>query len=550
VAWAFVQKKDSAGATAVFASNTTTGNQIIVVNNCVAGATSVSISPGSGTFTKIVSLTIGGGGSEIWLCPNVTGGTTPTVTVTGGTAPGPTCYEFSGGDHAGATDGTNSNSGATAALSTGSITTGTSGDLVVKGFSCTAIPNGTAESGWTETNPNLNNNVAGFIIQSAAGAITGTDTALTTGNWEGVIAAFKVASGSVNPSGTGSVHVTGVTNLPAAIPQLTGSILVTGVTNLPAAIPQLTGSLSVTGLLKVALSTNLTGSILVTGATNLPAAIPQLTGSWGITGVTNLPAAIPQLTGSINVTGLVNPSIAPQVTGLIKVTGVTNLPAAILQLTGSIIETGLFSPSLAPTGLTGAIVESGLFAPGIAVPLSGTILVTGTTSLSSLSLTGSLGVTGLLVPGLSVPLTGAIITSGLLQTGITPPGLSGSIIETGLFKPTLAPSGLAGNLGVVGTAALIFSSPFLNLNLVGFVTVTGNLSLSFQSTIQPVMVSASGIYITLTVDNSYWITYLLAGVDYSTWIKTVMSGPYVAIGRTMAYDVAVQELYAEIGSSS
>jgi hypothetical protein len=195
MAWAFVQKKDSSTGVAQFSSNTTTGHQVIVVNNAGTGFTSVAISPGGGTFSKVKSASSSGGFiTEIWLCPNITGGTTPTVTGTGGSGSGITIYEFSGGNTSGTTDGTNAtNNGSSGSMTTGQITTGTSGDLVVKGFACQGTPNGTAESGWSEVNPTLNGNIAGYIIQSSAGAITGTDTQTGGTNYCGCIIALLAA---------------------------------------------------------------------------------------------------------------------------------------------------------------------------------------------------------------------------------------------------------------------------------------------------------------------------------------------------------------------
>ncbi len=201
MAWAFVQVKDSGTATATFTSNTTSGNQIFAVVNCVSGLTSVAISPGSGTFTRAVTHVTGGAiTSEIWECPNVTGGITPTVTGTGGSGVGITIYEFSGGDTSGTTDGTNNNGATSTALTTLAITTVNNGDLVLKGFACAKTPSGAAETSWTEVNPTATGNVSGYIIQSTAGAITGTDVQSPSGDFAGVIASFTKASSSVVPS--------------------------------------------------------------------------------------------------------------------------------------------------------------------------------------------------------------------------------------------------------------------------------------------------------------------------------------------------------------
>jgi hypothetical protein len=231
-------------------------------------------------------------------------------------------------------------------------------------------------------------------------------------------------------------------------------------------------------------------------------------------------------------------------TGSQGYTGTTTAPwAAIVDIlemsaggpysfsgTGSVLETGLLTPALdATSGLSGAIDVTGVAAPSLGV-----------------NLTGVVGATGNLAVSLAPQMTGSILVTGTSTLGSL--SLSGNWGITGLLKPALSPGGLTGAFGVNGTLSLILTP--IKLSLLGFLGISGNLSLVYQSTASPVTVATSGIYIALTVDNSYWITYLFAGVDYSTWIKTVMSGPYVAIGRTMAYDVAVQTLYAEIGSDS
>lgn len=475
MAWAFVQKKNTSGATAVFASNTTTGNQIIVALTCLTGATSVAISPGSGTFTKTVTLLNGGLTAEIWECPSVTGGTTPTVTITGGTGMEVSAYEFSGGATAGTTDGTNSGNTGTNSLSTGAITTGTAGDLVFKCFAVSGTPNGTAEASWTEVNPTINGNITGYIIQGSAGSITGTDTTTGSVGGPGVIAAFKASSGNYNFSGTGTVKVTGVTNLPAAIPQgLTGAVNVTGVTNLPAAIPQgLTGFIGVSGLIQPSLVlAPLTGSINVTGATNLPAAIPQMTGTINVSGLTNLPAAIPQMTGFIGVTG--------------------------------------------------------------------------TTSLGGLSLVGNWGVTGTLNIALATFLSGSVMVNGVYAPSIAPQLPAGLIKATGLYKPAIGvglPPGAILVTGVITPSYIAGPFPFSGT---GLIAVTGRLTPVFQSITPAVTVSSSGVYVCHTVDQSYFVVYLLAGVDYSHWFDFIVSGPYVdnLPAHLQAYNVGIRALHA------
>jgi hypothetical protein len=201
--WTPVQFKQATASTAAFTSNTTTGNQIVVTSASDAAISSISISPGSGTFTKAVAVNTGAGGlfADIWECPNVTGGTTPTVTVVWALTPSfpnIVIYEFSGGNVAGTVDGTNTNQSATGtAVSTNSITPGTSGDLIVKVFTVNSTGNGTSQSGgWTELNPMTSGGISGYLVQSVAAAITGADTQTTTGAWCGAIAAFKPLAGT------------------------------------------------------------------------------------------------------------------------------------------------------------------------------------------------------------------------------------------------------------------------------------------------------------------------------------------------------------------
>lgn len=181
-------------------ATTTTGNMLVVCvqNNNTATVTGVAMTPGSGTFTVQKAIT-GGNPAEIWAAANTTGGTTPVVTATFSATPSAgslVVYEVSGGPTAITLDGTNSatQTGATAA-STGAITTTVNGDLVFKNFNTSGSMNGTAQTSWTEVNPSAEGGSSGFIVQTTSGSITGTDTASSSSNNFGVIAAFKPASG-------------------------------------------------------------------------------------------------------------------------------------------------------------------------------------------------------------------------------------------------------------------------------------------------------------------------------------------------------------------
>ena len=204
LAVALVQSVDLNSLTPQFtASNTTTGNAVVVMSASLAAITNISIQ-GGGTFSKIKSSNYSSLYVDIWICPNIIGATKPvTVTVTGPTTPEIAIYEFKGLNQSLTVDGTNSGGATGTALSTGQITTTQPGDLVLKAFCLSGTPNGVVETGWTEYNPSYNGNILGWIIQASAGAITGTDTQ-TSATYSGAIGA--VASGTSVQSGQGWIQ--------------------------------------------------------------------------------------------------------------------------------------------------------------------------------------------------------------------------------------------------------------------------------------------------------------------------------------------------------
>lgn len=211
MAWAQVTGQFFNGSTEVgstttgaFTNATTTGNTVVVwcfPNQATKTVSSIAISPGSGTFAKITGASVVNAADslEIWAAANITGGAAPTVTVTwsaSGSSPEFVAGEFSGGLSSITTDVTTATStGTNTALSVGSITTATDGDLVIKSFGCGGTGNGTVESGWTEKNPTTQGHIAGYIVQGTHGSITGTDTQSPSSSFAGIICALKAASG-------------------------------------------------------------------------------------------------------------------------------------------------------------------------------------------------------------------------------------------------------------------------------------------------------------------------------------------------------------------
>jgi hypothetical protein len=230
VAISVVQKKNGttvSGSTVAgaFTSNTTTGNTIIVVSFNPAGTitvSSIALSTGSGSFSKVVSVANNSApvaGTEIWAAANITGGTTPTVTITySGTATSAEfeAYEVSGLASSVTTDGTATasvTSFASSALSCGPISTTNANDLLVAGFSCGGSAS-SGEAGWTAT-VTAGTNLAEYIIETSTGSYTATGAQTAGDPYTGVFATFKASSGgATNVNGT--VSITGKATLTEA----------------------------------------------------------------------------------------------------------------------------------------------------------------------------------------------------------------------------------------------------------------------------------------------------------------------------------------------
>lgn len=205
------------GSTAAIALNFSpaTGDTLIIVSQPgnTYKVSSVSISAGAAVFQLLVAQNAQPNAYvEIWAAANITGSTTPTITVTYQGPPGVTdltVFRAQGGPASLSQDGSNSNNGTGTALSTGAITPATNGDLIIKGISCFNTPDGTPQSGWTEINPTANGNVAGYTIQGTAGAITGTANQSPSGAFGAAIAALiPVTTGpqTVTPTGIASTN--------------------------------------------------------------------------------------------------------------------------------------------------------------------------------------------------------------------------------------------------------------------------------------------------------------------------------------------------------
>ena len=207
MAIAFVQQKSTVNGTsqtpaAAFTSNTTTGNCIMVavlmgVANTVS---SIAISSGSASFVKGIAVPNGNFPCEIWYALNITGGTTPTVTVTESAVDTVgsliAIYEFSGVATSSAADGTGaSGTGTSASPALGSnLVTTNANDVLFSGcnvsFSTTAGP-----ASWTTESTFF---ASAYRIVSSTGSYPATYTQTASGSY--TVAAFALkAAGAGTP---------------------------------------------------------------------------------------------------------------------------------------------------------------------------------------------------------------------------------------------------------------------------------------------------------------------------------------------------------------
>src|SRR5438552_4818725 len=192
-------------------ATTTTANALFVIVQ--GGAydpsgyvTSISVSPGSGTFTSLVSqLGVAGqyGGCEIWWAPSITGGTNPTVTINLHVATDAAFGVIEAAGLTGQTDGgTGSGPTQSNAASSGNITTTNNNDLLVGGVNV-AETYVSGDASWT------NDSSTGSLFAYRIVSVTGTyacSATLTGGYWTAAIAALKGAANlPIAPKAIGTI---------------------------------------------------------------------------------------------------------------------------------------------------------------------------------------------------------------------------------------------------------------------------------------------------------------------------------------------------------
>lgn len=193
-------------------SNTTTGNTIIVaVAPAVAANNVTSITDSQGnTYVHDVRNTAGAGSHpqiEIWHAENITGGTTPTITVnwTNSTNCAWIAREYSGLATSSTLDKTAGSSGTNNAPSSGATATTSQNDELVIGavsYPTTTVTM-TAGSGYANASQKGSTGAGTSSLVAvedktvaATGAQTATFSSSETGNnWNCVVATFKVAGG-------------------------------------------------------------------------------------------------------------------------------------------------------------------------------------------------------------------------------------------------------------------------------------------------------------------------------------------------------------------
>lgn len=155
------------GSTAfgTFGQNTTTGNTVFVISyfkgNPLATVSTVALNAGAGTFVPILKVPGVAGGipsMEVWAAPNITGGTTPRVTVTYTSAPAANSadvilFELNGTPANLTPDGIPvgaGNQSAATAMVAPAINTTQNGDIIFAAFATTSTVTA-GQGGWINT---------------------------------------------------------------------------------------------------------------------------------------------------------------------------------------------------------------------------------------------------------------------------------------------------------------------------------------------------------------------------------------------------------------
>lgn len=491
----------SSGSTtaATFARNTTTGNSLLVISMPYDGATlrtvsSIAISTGSATFAAIKAQA-GSANSypetDAHGAANITGGTTPTVTVTfsGTVTSADVCiFELANCPSSLSIDASNSKAGAASASpSSASLTTTNTNDLIMAAFS----PNGGITAGASGWNFLETTQSSGGIQWEGVGATQTTLVTSCTQNTSApygtVIFALQGAqppSPPVTPGASGTILVTGV--VPPRLPLrpnltgITGTILSSGVTHVSftpvRVIINATIGVTWNGIFRVPVYPTASGPIRVVGTFQTKTAQRA-----PINAVTNVPGVVvprfiflPRRTGTITTSGTVNVRFAnvlrPTATGFITSSGIVHGTVKVPDLivvTGGVVTARVN----ARTQITGLITSSG-------------VVTVRQTGIARIPITGLITTSGVVQPHLMGQIVlptaiGTSITSGIvhvsLVTGVLRPLAAGTVLSSGVIASrSLFFPGASGNI-------LLFSAvtprETQHFPVTGLATVTGALNI-------------------------------------------------------------------------
>jgi hypothetical protein len=142
------------------------------------------------------------------------------------------------------------------------------------------------------------------------------------------------------------------------------------------------------------------------------------------------------------------------------------------------------------------------------------------------------------ISGAPLAATGLVVTLGLLATWTNNEPNPAFIYLDNSNSATFA-SGIVSEVLPVGATSFQVTAQSLAFFRLRTVNVNGTTNSKIvpiglpkdPNALTPVTVSATGIYVVLSIESTYLVENLIAGVDYSNSIQTVISGSYANVGQ-------------------
>lgn len=378
-----------------FASTPTVGSRIVVYVSSYAGdlGTSAVTDNQGNTYTRIGYLS---DPVEVYLAIYTAIASTSSGTFTVTANPSGTSADITlviaevAGAATGAADVTNSATGTGTAVSSGNVTPGEAGEILIAAMTHTGSTRTlTEESGWTLAGENQSASGsqpinAVYKIQTTATTEDADWTISASETWLALIASFKAAASGV--SGTLSVTLGALTS------SATGTIAVKGTASPTLATLTLSsaGAVSISGQAAIALgvlTASATGAVAITGATD--SALGALTGA--ATGAVAVNGAADNTLDALTLSAAGVVDSLPAISGAADVTleGLTVTGAGVVPIVGEAnqILTGLTLSSSGKVATTGQAANT---LTGFAIQAAGKVLASGLLSaaLEGLSLQG------------------------------------------------------------------------------------------------------------------------------------------------------------------